>query len=371
MAQDKRTDIEQTILSSETQATDNNVESLLIVPENDDQLDLFVKSILPNPRREFSNLIILYDQAPKNLWGEGISEKPLPIVNRPFKYDNRNYKVRVTPAQLEIDGEMRWAYPGKLEALIEEILRMFAADGGVRRYKGDAGVVFTLYALQQELKKYKHTHSINEIKVALDVMHKATVEITDESDHLISKDASSTILPQRFIGTRKDWQETGKNTVTFATFHALVTPQLDKGEYRKYLYDASMRLRTEIGRYLFRRLSERFTSASSMDWYSLHLRTILRDSGILARYCTINEEGKEVWSTPISRLKDNIDKRAIKELKDHGMINIHKWTNIPDPSDKRRMLDYKLSILPGVRFTKLSVDANKAKQVVNGSKHRG
>ncbi|MGI8545365.1 MAG: hypothetical protein ACR2MD_18060 [Aridibacter sp.] len=111
---------------------------------------------LINPsEKDYSNTIELYDFIPKYVWGkaERIQGKFLEPIEREFNCRGQSYQVRIAPARIkDADGISRDYFPGKREELVEDALRKIATAGQGIFLDDEAGVTFTLYQLQQELK---------------------------------------------------------------------------------------------------------------------------------------------------------------------------------------------------------------------------
>jgi len=132
------------------------------------QLTLF-ELLLPQ-ERGLSNTIELYDFIPKYHWGkvERIGGEFLRALEREFECRGQKYKVKIRPASIEDkDGMERYYYPSKREELVEDALRKFIAEGQGVFLDDAAGVTFSLYQLQEELRRNGHSYNKQEIKDAL------------------------------------------------------------------------------------------------------------------------------------------------------------------------------------------------------------
>ena len=90
------------------------------------------------------------------------------------------YKIEIAPAVIkDRDGVNRYYYPSKREELVEDALRRFVtAKQGV--FLRRAGVTFSLYQLQEELRKNGHSYSKTQIKDALLICAKNSITVTSE-----------------------------------------------------------------------------------------------------------------------------------------------------------------------------------------------
>ena len=107
------------------------------------------------------NTIELYDAIPKyfsnkqrmaELRQDGIFLKSL---KRSFRHRDSYYELIIKPARLiDKNGHEKEYYPSYQEELVEEALKKIAADRLNGVFLNDtAGVQFTLYELDQELKR--------------------------------------------------------------------------------------------------------------------------------------------------------------------------------------------------------------------------
>ncbi len=143
------------------------------------QLSLF-ELLLPQ-EKGLSNTIELYDFIPKYHWGkvERIGGEFLRSLEREFECRGQKYKVKIRPASIDDkDGKERYYYPSKREELVEDALRKFVAEGQGVFWDDAAGVTFTLYQLQEELRRNGHSYSKQEIKDALLICARTNITVT-------------------------------------------------------------------------------------------------------------------------------------------------------------------------------------------------
>jgi hypothetical protein len=146
------------------------------------QLNLF-QSFLCNTdeqRDQLSNAIDLWDNVPRYsvsrqaMTKARIEGRFLEEHTTTFQHKGRSYSRTIFPARVvDLDGKSRDYYPSATEELIEQALRKLAVEqqaGYFDKPNYRSGVVFTLYALREELKKRGHTRSYYEIVLALNVL---------------------------------------------------------------------------------------------------------------------------------------------------------------------------------------------------------
>src|ERR1700680_2170485 len=143
------------------------------------QLSLF-QDFLCNRAEErdnLSNAIDLWDSVPRysvsRLAMSKAREEQKFLENHTalFQHRGRTYTCTISPARVtDIDGEQKDFYPSANEELVEDPLRKLATDqqaGFFDKPNYRSGVVFSMYALREELKKRGHTRSYQEVRLAL------------------------------------------------------------------------------------------------------------------------------------------------------------------------------------------------------------
>jgi hypothetical protein len=148
---------------------------------------------------------------PKYVWGriERIQEKFLEPIERDFECRGVSYRVRIVPARVkDSDGVSRDYLPGKREELVEDALRKIATEGQGIFLDDEAAVTFTLYQLQQELKRTGHSYSITQLKESLMICVGTLLHLTDEDEQAIF---ASSLLTQSVCRRAKIGKGKGKN----------------------------------------------------------------------------------------------------------------------------------------------------------------
>jgi hypothetical protein len=297
------------------------------------QLALF-EQLLPADHR-YSNTVELYDFIPKYFWGksERVQAQFLRTLKREFECRGKRYKVEIHPARLvDKDGVEKEYYPAHREELVEDALRKF---------------VFSLYHLQQELKRNGHTFSSNELKDALLTCAQVKLVLTDEEgrDVLVSS-----LFETIGLQTREDWKGQGQKTRAFVRFNPLVTRSIKSMNFRQLDYGRSMSLNSVIARQLHKRMSHHYTQASITNTYEILLSTVIRDFG-LTRY-------KELRNN----LRDVIG--ALDELKAADLLMFYDVRRVTDPKRRNRLLDAKLVLTPTSGFSGDIMKANQRKAAI-------
>ncbi len=255
------------------------------------QLTLF-ELFLPQ-ERGLSNTIELYDFIPKYHWGkvERIGGEFLRSLEREFECRGQKYKVKIRPASIDDkDGKELYYYPSKREELVEDALRKFVAEGQGVFLDDAAGVTFSLYQLQEELKRNGHSYSKQEIKDALLICARTNITITNESGDTV---LVSNIFETLGLQTRESWQGTGEKSRAFVRFNALVTKSIKSRTFRQINYEKVMSYRNVIARQLHKRMSHHYIQASVAKPYHILLSTLIRDFG-LTQYARLRDNLRDV-----------------------------------------------------------------------------
>jgi hypothetical protein len=300
--------------------------------------------LLPH-EREFSNTVELYDFIPKYHWGkvQRINDKFLDSLEREFECRGVKYKVKIRPASVEDrKGIERYYYPSKREELVEDALRKFVADGQGVFLDEQAGVTFSLYQLQEELKKNGHSYSKDQIKDALLICARTNMTVTNENGTSV---LVSNLFETLGLQTREDWKEQGNKTRAFVRFNSLVTKSITSRTFRQLNYEKVMSYKNVIARQLHKRMSHHYIQASIANPYHLLLSTIIRDFGL----------------TQYKQLRDNLRdvQTALDEMIEKKVLISYQTEKIIENSKRAKLLDAKLTLIPDPTFVSEIIGANR------------
>jgi hypothetical protein len=338
----------------ETKAKDSSVTEEILVPAKAKRLDDYDRSkpvqltlfelLLPN-EREFSNTVELYDFIPKYHWGkvQRINDKFLDSLEREFECRGVKYKVKIRPASIEDrNGVERYYYPSKREELVEDALRKFVAEGQGVFLDEQAGVTFSLYQLQEELRQNGHSYSKDQIKDALLICARTNMTVTTDN-------GSSVLVSNLFetlgLQTRDDWKEQGNKSRAFVRFNSLVTKSITSRTFRQLNYEKVMSYKNIIARQLHKRMSHHYIQASVANPYHILLSTIIRDLGL----------------TQYAQLRDNLRdvQIALDEMVEKKVLLSYKVEKVLENSKRAKLLDAKFVLIPDPAFTSEIIGANK------------
>lgn len=313
-----------------------------------EQLTLF--ELIHPSEKDYSNTIELYDFIPKYVWGrvERIQEKFLEPIEREFDCRGLSYRVRIAPARIkDSDGVSRDYFPGKREELVEDALRKIATAGQGIFLDNEAGVTFTLYQLQQELKRTGHSYSITQIKEALMVCVGTNLQLTDTSGQDV---LASSIFDTIGLQTREDWEGQGEKTKAFVRFNAMVTISIRNRTFRQFNYEISMGYQNVISRQLHKRMSHHFTQATFSQPFTILLSTVIRDFGLTA-YEKLSHNLRDVEA-------------SLKEMVEKDVLFKYSLEKIIDEKRRNKIADVRLVLHPHPNFVSEVINANKKQKEI-------
>ncbi|MEO8129597.1 MAG: hypothetical protein ABI822_21030 [Bryobacteraceae bacterium] len=240
-------------------------------PEHDNpQMNLF-RDFLYNKeedRENLSNAIDLWDSVPRysvsRLAMTKAREKDKFLENHTalFQHRGRTYTCTISPARVtDISGEQKDFYPSANEELVEDALRKLATDqhaGFFDKPNYRSGVMFSLYALREELKKRGHSRSYQEVRLALNILSKSIIEISAQNAQKGEMLVVSAYLPS-LVAVSKKRLEDDPEARWAVHFHPLVTSSIDQVTYRQFNYNLMMKHSSQLARWLHKQLVTKYT----------------------------------------------------------------------------------------------------------------
>jgi len=315
-----------------------------------EQLTLF--EMLAPEERKYSNTVELYDFIPKYFWGKAdqlrVNGKFLDSLEREFMCRGKKYKVKIKPASIEqSDGKEIYFYPALREELVEDALRKLVCEGKGKFFDESAGVFFSLYELQEELKSNGHTASITQLKEALMVCAQTVLIVTNEEGTELMV---STIFPTLALQTKEDWEGDEEKVESFVRFNPLVTKSIMEMQFRQFNYEKNMKCKGVFARQLHKRMSHHYIQASIANPYSINLTTMIRDFGLKA-YEKISNNIREA-------------EKGLERLIESDVVLSYESKRTYDVKTKNKITDVTYNIIPHPFFVSEMMGSNvKAKKI--------
>lgn len=323
------------------------------------QLNFFTLLDYPSEDRKYSNTLTFYDFIPRFFWGKSRREngKYLPILKRNFHYQKQDYKLSIIPARVESsDGTEKDYYPGQCEELVEDALKKLAVEGHCVFLDGRAAIIFNIHQIQEQLNRGKqvdqdskqkgHTLSYEEIKKALTVLSRTTLEVKSIDGTAV---LNSHIIEELGIKTRAEWKgKVSKDERCYVIFNNLITSMIKDYKFRRFNYEKLISLKSVIARQLFKRMSHHYKQASEKFPYTILLSTMDRDFGLEKRKQLRNRLGEAREA-----LQEMIEKKVIKSYKESLIMNSRSLRKIEDVS---------FELTPSDEFIDDTIHANEKAQ---------
>ena len=298
-------------------------------------------------RDRLSNTIDLWDGIPKyfvsrqDMNSRRNVDGYLPSLEKTFEYKGRSFKVKIVPARTRgDDGKDKEFYPSAREELVEDALRKIATE---QQYgfsdSHDTGVIFTLHILRKELQKRGHTMSYQQVRESLEVMAGTWIEITSEDGKALCR---APILAGLAAVSRDQYRE-DPSARWVAYFNPLVNRSIHDLSYRQYDYHRMMSHRSQLARWLHKRLSHNYVQASYITPYEILFSSVKRDSGLLN----------------YTRKRDEVAQfdASLEELKSGRVILSYEKEE--RRGERNKILDVKYTLLPAPEFIADIKAANK------------
>ena len=318
------------------------------------QLSLFGEFLPPEARDSYSNTIELYDAIPKyfsskktmaKLRRDGIFLKSL---KRRFRHRDQYYELVIKPARLiDKDAQEKEYYPSHQEEIVEEALKKLACDRLNGVFLNDtAGVQFTLYELDSELKRQGHAMKWSDLIASLEICRGAGIEVIGPEGKV---EVKSSIFPVVALVNRAEWEQNPKQVRCYVQFNPLVTYSINKLAFRQFDYATYMQLKNHLARWLFKHLSHHYIQASWDTPYTIMHSTIVGNS-----YLVNNAQRRDQVRYVC---------QAFDELKGKADVIAHyKKQMITGP--RKKIEDVKYEILPSLAFINQIKKANRRHQEI-------
>lgn len=297
--------------------------------------------------KNHSNLIDIYDALDKYSYSRDRQVAEIKNASRESIAIIKKAKIHtvVRAANMtDSNGNTYLVYPGEREERVEEALRKLAVNGDGVFIDGSAGVTFTLYGLQKELKANGYHYKIPEIKDAILVNRRAALTITTGDGSCL---VDSGFFEAVWLVDRAEYERNSKSKC-YVRFNPLVTESILQLSYRRYNYTRSMEIRPSLARYMYKRMSLYYVQASPRDPYTPNLISFLKQSP--RKISKAMAENRRAMNTALKCLL----KEKVIECYEENVIK-----------DGRRILDIRYTITPHQNF----IEQQKMASAVKSTKY--
>jgi hypothetical protein len=318
------------------------------------QLSLFGEFLPPEARDSYSNTLELYDAIPKyfsskksmaELRQDGIFLKSL---KRRFRHRDDYFELVIKPARvMDKDGQEKEYYPSHQEEIVEEALKKLACDRLNGVFLNDtAGVQFTLYELDWELRRQGHAMKWADLITSLEICRGAGIEVIGPEGKV---EVKSSIFPVVALVNRAEWQQNPKQVRCYVQFNPLVTYSINKLAFRQFDYVTYMQLKNHLARWLFKHLSHYYIQASWDAPYTILHSTIV-DNSYLVNNARTRDQVRYVCEA-FDELKGKVD-----------VISQYHKKLIAGP--RKKIEDVKYELMPSLAFISQIKKANRRHQEI-------
>jgi hypothetical protein len=286
---------------------------------------------------DLSNTIELWDAIPKYAFTLRRQNKVrdennrLGIHSHSFTYANRSCHIKIQPATIELeDGAIKDFYPSADEELVEEVLRKVFADQQFGRHDAagtESWVKFSLQMIRKELQKRGKTRSLDEIKRSIEILSKAHISffIDDDRDPIYMNAVLTDVTRVTRAKFLKD-----PAVMWWAKLPALVSKSVNELTYRQFNYGKLMCMKSQLARWLHKRLAHNYTHADLLHPYHILFSSMQRDSGLL-RYARTQDNVRSLETALEELVKSKVLLSWEKEVRRVALNKIKdiKYTLTP------------------------------------------
>lgn len=236
------------------------------------QIPLLFPQANDTPQQAFARLR-LYDLVPKYCWW------PPPLVNgkmpcniqRTFAYDGTQYELTLKAAPY-FDPQDRLAYifPGEREELFDLLVRkLLLGQDDQREWSGKIG--FSLLYMQQQLQRYGHNFSLEELRQCLALIRATTV--------IKAIEPKVEVAYSQYGWSEENQTSTGDTHVTYEINFPLCAAH--RANCLGYLnYDMALSLTSILSRQFLKRLTLDIVPTSKQREHRYELDSLLPDFGL-------------------------------------------------------------------------------------------
>ena len=311
----------------------------------------------------------IFDALPKYLYDKVRKAKDMTPITKTITLRRRSESGKQEELQVQVtlsaavikgqDGTGQAIYPGAREELVERAIRKLAVQQVVNTGlhtvpQSGAQIIrvsFTLYQLRKELTAQGHGFKVVELKEALEVLNKATVNLACSKDRTLHGISSAVFSNYTYVYDEDD--DSGQSSKVSVDYHPLATQAIINLAFYPINYQRVMSMASPLARWLATRLSHRFRQATKTAFvdggsYQISLETILSESGIARA----------------SRLRDNLATvrealtQMVKENVLHGMRPFQEDLSYASTKGRKKVTDVVWQLFPSRQFAQEIIQGN-------------
>ncbi len=311
----------------------------------------------------------IFDALPKYVYAKVRKAKDLTPITKTITLRRRSESGKQEELQVQVtlsaavikgqDGTGQAIYPGAREELVERAIRKLAVQQVVNTGlhtvpQSGAQIIrvsFTLYQLRKELTSQGHGFKVVELKEALEVLNKATVNLACSKDRTLHGISSAVFSNYTYVYDEDD--DSGQSSRVSVDYHPLATQAIINLAFYPINYQRVMSMASPLARWLATRLSHRFRQATKTAFvdggsYQISLETILSESGIARA----------------SRLRDNVATvrealaQMVKENVLHGMRPFQEDLSYAATKGRKKVTDVVWQLFPSRQFAQEIIQGN-------------
>lgn len=300
--------------------------------------DILQLSLFETTDKPHTNYMALYDLAPRfALKTDRLSGTMLSSIKREFMFNGDLYRVVVTPARItDSAGNERDVLPGEREQLVEDVLRKLAIERISLADQEQVRAFFYIYRIHKELSAHKHTFSKSEIKEALEVLNKSTIEIVRVST---DRRKPQPVLYAAAFPVLAFADQNDMESQAYVQLNPLLAQAIKTLAYEQVNYNWLMQIKGQLPRWIFKSLSLLFSDVSvPNELIEVKASDIANGSGCKAKR----------WREVLLEVS-----KAIQKLQDKGVIESFVATNVMEGRAKK-------DVVFSIRLSKQFMDDRRA-----------
>lgn len=308
------------------------------------QYDLFGQFVT-NDSAGISNTVKIWERIPKYFPSRTL-QRHIPKKGHPDPYEweyvenGQRYTVIIQPALIKEKSEYKAYFPSSTEEIIEEVLKKILSKqqyGIHDPEQSKTWVRFSLSMIYREMKERGCQRNRNEIKRAIQIMSKCNISFYKGEEEVWS----GSILQDIITVGRSDYIE---NTEAhhIARMPLFISHSINQLDYRQFNYNRLMHCKSQLTRWIYKKLIHDYSYASMMNSYHFMYST-LKGSGLIQQSREIDNRKKVIFSLD-ELVKSNV------LMSNYG---------VDEKKSGRKIIDIKYTVTATHEFTKEQKAANK------------